>query len=252
MMRAFALPAALAFGAVLCFAQTVGTVNVANYAGFTGTFPVAPGSIASAYGTFGNITTTSAPTLSPMPKELAGIRIRVGGQEAPLYFVSGGQINFVVPAVGFGRQEVEVVSGGNVVARGVVLVWEVGPGLAVSDPAPNRLQGIIQNQDFTTNSEGARARRGQFIYIYATGCGATSPAAPVDAPPAGLSPAVGTVEVFVANDKANVQFAGAHPQFPGICQINATVPERAYLTGRVPLYYTINGVPSNQVLFWVE
>ena len=249
-MKLLALPAALAVGAFLCPAQTV---TVANYSGLTATAPIAPGSIASAYGAFGSVTTTSAPTLNPMPKEIAGLRVRVAGQEAPLYFVSTGQINFVVPIeTASGRQAVEVVSAGNVISRGTVLVWDFGPGLAVSDPAPNRLQGIIQNQDFSINSQSARARRGQVIQIYATGCGRTSPAIQDGVPPTQLSSAIGTVEVFVANDRANLQFAGAHPQFPGVCQINAIVPDKAYLAGQTPLYFVINGLPSNQVSFWVE
>jgi uncharacterized protein (TIGR03437 family) len=251
-MRFVALPAALAASAVLCLAQSAGTVTVANYSGLTSTFPIAPGSIASAYGEFGNVETTSATTLSPMPREIAGIRVRLGGQDAPLYFVSKGQINFVVPAVGPGRQTVEVVSREAVIARGSVFVWDVGPGLAVSDPAPNRLQGIIQNQDFATNNQESRARRGQYIIIYATGCGATNPAAPVDAPPEQVSPTAANVEVLIGNAKANVLFAGASPQFPGICQINAVVPERPFITGQTPLYFTVNHIPSNEVLFWVE
>ena len=224
-----------------------------NYAGFTGTAPLAPGSIASAYGTFGAIPTTSAAVLNPMPREIAGVRVRVGSQDAPLYFVSSGQINFVVPvATAPGRQTVQVTSGGNVIATGTVLVWDFGPGLAVSNPAPNSLQGILQNQDFATNGENARARRGEAIIIYATGCGQTQPGLPDGAPPSQLSRAAGSVEVFVANDKADVQFAGAHPLYPGICQINAVVPNKAYLSGRVPLYFTVNGLPSNQVTFWVE
>ena len=188
-----------------------------------------------------------------MPKEIGGLRMRIAGQESPLYFVSGGQINFVVPlATAPGRQVVEVVSDGNVIARGSVLVWDFGPGLAVSNPEPSGLQGIIQNQDFSVNSQNARARRGQVIQIYATGCGKTNPGTEDGVPQAQLSNAIESVQVFVANDRADLQFAGAHPQFLGICRINAVVPDKGYLTGNVPLYFVINGLPSNQVLFWVE
>jgi uncharacterized protein (TIGR03437 family) len=34
-------------------------------------------------------------------------------------------------------------------------------------------------------------------------------------------------------------------------QINATLPDQAFLAGRVALVVTIDGVPSNQVSFWV-
>lgn len=188
-----------------------------------------------------------------MPREIAGLRVRVGGQDAPLYFVSSGQINFVIPiGVAPGQQTVEVVSGGNVISRGNVLVWDFGPGLAVSDPRPASMQGIVQNQDFAVNGTNARAKRGEVISIYATGCGQTQPALADGAPPAQLSRATATVEVYVANDKAEVQFAGAHPLYPGICQINAVIPNKAYLSGQSPLYFTVNGMPSNAVAVWIE
>lgn len=249
-MRAVALVIA-GLSAGVIFAQAPGSVTVVNYAGYTGTFPVAPGSIASAYGNFGNVPTTALESFSPMPRELAGIRVRVNGVDAPLYFVSSGQINFVTPLeTQNGAQTVEVLSGGAVINRGTVNVFEVAPGLA-ADTSPTR-QGIIQNQDFSTNSRNAPTGRGEVIVIYATGCGATQPALQNGAPPTELSRAVEDVEVRISVEEAVVQFAGAHPQFPGICQINAVVPDRAFITGQVPLYVKVGGVPSNLVSFWVE
>ena len=233
-------------------AQTPGPVAVINYASYTGDFPVAPGSIASAYGTFTGVATTSAPTLSPMPKTLAGVTLRVAGIDAPLYFVSAGQINFVVPAATpLDKQTVEVVKDGAVIASGTVKVHEIAPGLAQSD-VQNTGQGIIQNQDFSINSSTARAKRGEIIQIYATGCGATNPAVTDGVPPTALSPAVAAVRAYIDVREVGAQFAGAHPQFPGICQVNAVVPNEPSITGRITLFITANGVASNPVSFWVE
>jgi len=241
---------AIAFSAI-AFAQTPGSVSVINYAGYTGTFPVAPGSIASAYGNFGSVATTSLSSLSPMPTTLAGIRVRVNNVDAPLYFVSSGQINLVVP-VGTpeGRQTVEVLQGGNVINRGSVNIYAVGPGLAQSNTETTG-QGILQNQDFSVNSQTQRARRGEVIQIYATGCGATNPVSRDGLPPGTLSPAVAEVKAYIDVREAAVAFAGAHPQFPGICQVNAVVPNTASISGRVTLYLTMNGIASNPVSFWV-
>jgi uncharacterized protein (TIGR03437 family) len=237
---------------IAVLAQTPGPVAVVNYAGYTGDFPVAPGSIASAYGTFTGVATTSAPTLSPMPKTLAGVSLRVNGVDAPLYFVSAGQINFVVPAATpLDKQTVEVVQGGTVIARGTVKVFDIAPGLAQSD-VQNTGQGIIQNQDFSINSSAVRAKRGEIIQIYATGCGATNPAVTDGVPPTTLSPAAAAVKAYIDVREVGVQFAGAHPQFPGVCQVNATVPAVASISGRVTLFITVNGVASNPVSFWVE
>lgn len=260
-MRARALPIALlaAIGAVSCYAQTLTVINYSGYAptGLPATpstaFPLAPGSIASAYGTFSSVPEAgaSATTLNPMPRELAGIRLRVANTEAPLYFVSRTQINFVVPVgATTGRQTVEVVSGSTVLASGTVLIYSTGPGLASSNP--QTLQAIAQNQDFSVNGPNAPARRGQVVQLYTTGCGVTNPAVTDGAPPTGLSPATAQVKVFLGPVEAPLQFAGAHPQFPGICQVNATIPDQSFLTGRVPVYITVNGVPSNSLAIQVQ
>jgi len=182
-------------GSVSCFAQMTATVTALNYAGFAGSFPVAPGSIASAYGNFGSVPTTVLQSLNPMPKELAGV--------------------------------------------------------ASSENSPFR-QGIIQNQDFAINGPAAPARNGEVIQIYATGCGAVEPAVPDGMPPAVLSGAVAEVKVFISVEEAQVQFAGAHPLFPGICQVNAFVPDRSFITGQTPVFITVIGVASNSVSVWVQ
>ena len=59
-------------------------------------FALAPGGIASAYGS--NLATTlMSASATPLPRVLAGTRVLVDDREAPLYFVSPGQINFQVP-----------------------------------------------------------------------------------------------------------------------------------------------------------
>ena len=57
----------------------------------------APGGIASLFGVGLSDTTESATSL-PLPKQLGGVRVIVGGIEAALFFVSPGQINFQFPA----------------------------------------------------------------------------------------------------------------------------------------------------------
>lgn len=252
-MRIFAFPLAiLVLAALPANSQTAPTVSVVNYAGFTGAFPIAPGSIASAYGDFGSVTNTPASTLNPMPRELAGVRLRIGGVDAPLYFVSRSQINFVVPVgTEVGRQPVEVTSGGNVVGQGHVNVYSFAPGLASSDPTGTR-QGIILNQDNSVNNRDSRARRGEIVQLYATGCGATNPAVQDGVPSSGAAPATATVKAYIANLEIPIQYAGAQTQFPGICQVNAVLGNQSFITGQVPITITVNGIPSNQVTLWVE
>ena len=187
-----------------------------------------------------------------MPRELAGLRVRINSADAPLYFVSRNQINLVVPAsTPTGRQRVEVTSAGNAIASGFVHVYSVGPGLAALTAAPSR-PGIVQNQDSAVNGPNAAARRGEIVQIYATGCGAVTPAIQEDRPPTALASASADVRVYFLDHEVRPQFAGAHPQFPGICQINANVPDARGVTGQVPVYVTVNGIASNPVSIWVQ
>ncbi|MBZ2185698.1 MAG: hypothetical protein K7J46_13380 [Bryobacter sp.] len=227
-------------------------VSVINYSGFNINAPIAPGSIASAYGNFGTVTTTATTTASPLPVSLSGISVRVNNRTAPLYFVSSSQINFVVPnATETGRQTVEVLSGNDIVARGAVNIWDVFPALAAADSTPTS-PGIIQNQDFSINRQNARARRGEIIQVYATGCGRTNPTVADGTAPTALSPSVARTEAFVANLPAAVQFSGAHPQFPGICQVNLVIPDQPFVTGQTPLFITVGGIASNPVSVWIQ
>ena len=121
--------------------------------------PVAPGSIASAYGNFASVTTTALSSLNPMPTTLANLRLTVGGVNAPLYFVSANQINFVVPVgTAIGSAPVEVINGSTTVARGNVNIYDFWPALATAGTDPTR-PAIAQNQDFGINSRTTRARR---------------------------------------------------------------------------------------------
>ena len=61
-----------------------------------------------------------------------------------------------------------------------------------------------------------------------------------------------TPEVFIAGVPAAVQFSGMAPGFSGLWQINAVVPERAFITGRVPLQVYMDGVDSNEVTIFVQ
>src|SRR5437773_1746109 len=73
-----------------------GVVNSATYTAEA----LAPGSIASIYGSYLSYDTGSAADpiqASGLPTSLAGVRVFVAGLAAPLYYVSPLQINFLIP-----------------------------------------------------------------------------------------------------------------------------------------------------------
>jgi uncharacterized protein (TIGR03437 family) len=162
-------------------------------------------------------------------------------------------VSFVVPnATQTGRAPVRVVRNGQEIATGSADVVTVSPGIffVLGDALA---QGGILNQSSQYAIRNAPATRGSTIQIFATGQGAVDATVADGGVPASgvLARVRGTTRVFISVDEANVTFSGLSPQFPGLWQINAVVPDKSYISGQVPLVVTIDGVPSNQVSFWV-
>jgi uncharacterized protein (TIGR03437 family) len=130
-------------------------------------------------------------------------------------------------------------------------VLDVSPGIfhVIEDPFK---QGGILNETNQYAVQSAPARRNELIQIFATGQGARlSATVPDGATPSGQVRTNETPEVYISVDKAEVVFSGLSPEFPGLWQINARVPDKPYIRGQVPVYVTIGGVSSNVVSFWV-
>ena len=109
----------------------VATVSAASY--FLNT-PLAPDSIGVIFGV--NLTNAVAvAATAPLPTTLADAQVRIRDaagveREAPLIFVSPGQINFIAPAqTGLGNATVNVRLQGVTLATGTITVGRTGPGL---------------------------------------------------------------------------------------------------------------------------
>ena len=96
--RSFTVPTAAAAGGVSL--PTLFADGVVEGAGFTPRRPLSPGGIISLFGARFAGENNFASQL-PLERELAGVSVRVGGQDAPLYFVGTtpdfDQINAQVP-----------------------------------------------------------------------------------------------------------------------------------------------------------
>lgn len=242
-----------AFASIVCCAGLQAQVAVVNGASFRPEQAVTNGSWASAFGNFAGVTATTAPGF-PVPKTLGGVVVNVAGIDAPVYYVSTTVINFLVPyAAPAGVQPIQVrTAAGNV--SGTMRIVPSGPGLFIKDSTQQQPpKGAVLNQNSAENTSTATARRGEVIQIYATGPGAlTAPAEDGVAPPS--SPLIGTrsaVQVYIAGVQAVVQFSGLAPGLPGVWQVNATLPDRPFITGRVPVRVFVDGVDSNEVTIFV-
>lgn len=228
------------------------SLSVINGARFEVSYPVSPGAYAQAYATFAGVTATNAPGV-PLPATLDGVQVLVNDVAAPLYAVGPTVVSFVIPkATQPGRANIRVTRGGANLATGIADVVPVSPGIffVLGDPLA---QGGILNQASQYAIQGAPAVRGGVIQIFATGQGPVNVEVPDGGvPPSGtLARVTGATKVVISVDEAEVTFSGLSPQFPGLWQINAIVPNKPYISGQVPLVVTIDGVPTNQVSFWV-
>src|SRR5262249_27215643 len=95
---------------------------------------LSPDSIGAIFGT-GLATGTAVATALPLPTNLLGTTVTIRDsqgkeQQAPLFFVSPGQINMLVPSMlATGLATIIIKSGDNVAGVGTVSISTINPGL---------------------------------------------------------------------------------------------------------------------------
>ncbi len=221
-----------------------GVVSAASYAGGA----VAPGEIVAIYGTdlgpaAGTGNSGYDPSTGRLPGLLSGISVSFDGQAAPLFYVSGGQINVQVPYEVAGRDSTTVVVTRDGVnsASAAVPVASARPGVFVySDRAiiTDTLTGAL----IATSTP---AVKGRYVTIWATGAGVTNPpvATGAPAPSTALSHAAHT-EAWLNGSAVDVQFAGLTPEMVGLLQVNIRIPENAPSGANIPLRLSVGGTPA--------
>ena len=248
-----------------------GAVNGATFNAGT---PLAPGTITSLFGdqlSFG----FEQATVLPLPREMGGARIVVSNLDgsapvdAPLFFVSSGQLNFQIPyETTPGTKKLQVIRDGQagneitvqVDTRSAGLfrigIGEYGAvvnatrsGALVSLPMPSST--VVPGFDVQP------ARPGDVLTFFATGLGPITPNVPT-----GEAPTVQTnaVDVPIVNfgrspfgPLADPTFVGLSPGFVGLFQVNVPVPVDAPTDARtrVTLEYP-DGRRSNTIEVAVE
>jgi uncharacterized protein (TIGR03437 family) len=211
---------------------------------------IAPGGLFSIFGNNLAASTAKAEAV-PLPLDLGGVKVRVGGLDAPLLFVSPGQINAQMPYeaapcgpanAGCAASAIVISSGGVSRAPIYATVVAAAPALFTSETGST----IAQNQDYTLNSPQAPAAAGSVVTVFLTGLGAVS-----NQPPTGtaasfteLSPAVSKFTATVNGLAAPVYFAGLTPGFVGLGQVNLQIPT-SLAPGTHPLVVTTGSFASN-------
>jgi len=242
----------LTVGAAGAAPPQVAPGGVLSAASYSLNAPVSPGMLVSIFGSnlagAGQLYTASS---FPWPAELGGTSVTIGGEPMPLYVVTPGQINAMLPfdmAVN-ATLPLVVTRDGAVSAPEPVSVVPSEPGIfTLAQNGQGTGIVVIVHPDGSQVLAGGSnaAAAGDTLVIYCTGLGALTPravaGAPVGYPP--LAWANDTVTVTVGGLNAPVLFAGATPGYAGLYQVNATVPAGVAASSQAPLILTQSGRSS--------
>jgi uncharacterized protein (TIGR03437 family) len=245
-----------------------------NGATFSPNQPLAQGAIVSVFGTQLAYSVEGA-TETPLPRELGATKVVIGGVEAPLFYASWGQVNFQVPnEVPQGVTTLQVLRDGQASNRISVTVANRTPGLfllnlglygaIVNGSASARenktMYPIPRDLAVSAGLDGAPARPGDVLVIFATGLGPVAPGVPTGQ----VAPSQEPLARGLENPTVNIgrsflpalqtpQFVGLTPGFVGLFQINVAIPDTAPTNPRTALSVEYpGGAISNTVEIAVE
>jgi uncharacterized protein (TIGR03437 family) len=199
----------------------------------------APGGIASLFGQ-GLSEVTEQATSLPLPKELGGVRVIVGGIETALFFVSPTQINFLYPgALTIGSSaRVYVLRNGELSDSIRASQRLAAPQIFVN---PSARLPIIAHADGSLVTAENPLRPGETIVVYFTGIGLVS-SMPPDGEAASASPLSQTLlraSATLGGQSLTVLFAGLTPGFVGLAQANLTLPATLAAGATLPLVLSL-------------
>lgn len=226
---------------------------------------LAPESVAAGFGAGLAVETASAPGGAAPPATLAGTRAMVRdsadvGRDAGLYFVAPGQVGFLVPpGTAAGPATVLITSPEGPVYTAGVEVTRVAPALFSADASG---QGVAAATIQRMRADGVQDVEAVARYDAAEGRWV---AVPVDFGAAGdqvhlalygtgirLRNALAEVTARVGPLDLPASFAGAHPNFPGVDQVNVALPRSLAGAGPVRVSLSVAGTVSNVVTLTIR
>jgi uncharacterized protein (TIGR03437 family) len=172
-----------------------------------------------------------------LPTELAGVRVFVANLRAHLYYVSAGQVNFLVPSsLRPGDVYVWLVRDGTAGPRVRISLLECAPAL-FQDASGMVLATHAGGEPVTA---GAPARGGEIVVFYAAGLGRTDPEieygkVPTLALPLRRLDEFGVRLGGLPLESWRIKYAGVAPGFAGLYQINVELPEKVPADAEVRL-----------------
>jgi len=210
-----------------------GVVSAASFAPAGN--PVSPGEFIALFGT--GLAKSTLVATTPYPTSgVNGVTVTVNGKPAPIYFVSSGQINCLVPYATSGATATIAVQNGTNSNTVTVPLAATSPGV-YAYPALNGIgPGAIIHLNGVVVNDANPATSGETVSVYLTGLGAVNnPPADGTAVKNANSTTVAQVTAYVGGQQATVLYSGLAPNYPGLYQLNITLPSPLFAQGPLPL-----------------
>jgi uncharacterized protein (TIGR03437 family) len=197
------------------------------------TASLAPEEIATIYGA--NLASSTAAATLPLTTSLGGASVTVTdstgvSRPALLYYVSPGQINFVVPAgTAKGPAAVNVA--------GFVIGITVSPLVPSLFPAAQIVRVHADGTQSIENVSGSIVYGADSLYLVLYGSGIRNVAS------------LDNVRCRIGNTDFAVTYAGAQSQYPGLDQVVIPLPASPKVAGVASVYVSAGGQTSNALQF---
>ena len=228
------------------FLNPQGVTSAASF--FPAGSPVSPGEFIALFGTGLAGDTETAPP--PYPSTLNGVTVLINNIPAPLRSVSATQINCLVPYATAGSMATIVVQNGTASSNAVTVpLAPTSPSVFSVNQSGTGL-GAVLHADYTAVSASKPAAAGETVLVFLTGMGTVDPPVP-DGTAGGSNPVSNTtaspINALVAGAPATVVFSGLAPGFPGLYQMNVTLPSALPVTGNARLAIQTTNALHEQV-----
>ncbi|MEO5926303.1 MAG: CHRD domain-containing protein [Bryobacteraceae bacterium] len=239
--------------------STGAVLNNASY-NLAGT-SVAPGSIAAIFGTDmtnGGICLSfqgcnARLEAGKVSTSMGGTSVSVNGVNAPIYYITPGQIGFQIPVdVAGSSASVVVTAEGQSSAAQTVAIDPAAPGIFSATGDGRGAGAITHTSGFLVTTQNP-ATRGETLVLYATGLGSsTNPNLATGAFPTVLTRTTIPAVVTVGGIAAQVSFSGLSGCCAGLNQVNFVVPASAPTGGAVAVVLSMAAKQSNSVTIAIQ
>ena len=217
---------------------------------------IAPGEVIVIYGSnLGptSLVQTQLGSDGRFPSTLAGTSVAINGAPATMLYTSANQISAVVPYDLAGSTAQIVVTSQQLTSTPVrVAVAPVAPGIFTANSSGAGPAAAVNFSDSTLNGPDHPAKAGDYVLVYMTGAGQTSPASQ-GAVPAVDARVVAPISVTVGGKATSQAYAGTVPGYiAGLIQVNVLVPD-GLAPGAQPVVIGAGSESSQSgVTIWVQ